>query len=51
MEATQEDKGQEGGWEREGEHGVGGESLTIPPSQQVGVSGNAADRQQALCKV
>lgn len=48
MEATQEVKGQESGWEREGEHGVGGESLTIPTTQQVGVPGNAADRQRAL---
>lgn len=31
MEVTQEEKGQEDEWEREGEHGVGGKSLTIPP--------------------
>lgn len=32
MEATKEEKGQEDRWEREGEHGVRGKSLTIPPS-------------------
>lgn len=32
METTQEEKGQEDGWEQEGDHGVGGRSLTIPPS-------------------
>lgn len=32
MEATQEEKVQEDRWEQEGEHGVGGKSLTIPPS-------------------
>lgn len=53
MEATQEDKGQEGGWEREGEHGVGGESLTIPPSQQVGVSGmqQTGSKRCVKCKL